>query len=152
MALPLSSVFGVRRQTRYGLRAVIEAGLDGRPVAVAAEGTSFRQHLHVDDAARSVMQALDADRPLQLFYNITGGTYVAEAALAAMIGDLIPGLAIEPGPPAWNEGYLGPLLMDAAKRDLGYEPARRAGRVDLGHRARPPHSLSRRRETLPALP
>ena len=123
VALRLSSVFGVRRQTEYGLRVVIEAGLDRRPVTVAAEGTSFRQYLHVDDAARSVMRALVADRPSQLFYNITGGTYVTEAALAAMISDLIPGLAMEPGPPAWNEGYLGPLLMDAAKRDLGYEPA-----------------------------
>lgn len=39
-----------------------------------------------------------------------------------MLQDMVPGLATAPGPPAWNEGYLGPLLMDAVRRDLGYVP------------------------------
>ncbi len=122
VALRLSSVFGVRRQTECRLRSVIEAGLDGRPATVAAEGTSFRQYLHVDDAAEAVLLALSAGAPSQLFYNVTGGTYVTEAALGAMLRDLVPGLVTVPGPPAWNEGHLGPLLMDAARQDLRYAP------------------------------
>lgn len=122
VALRLSSVFGLRRQTECWLRSVIEAGLDGRPAAVAAEGTSFRQYLHVDDAAEAVLLALSAGAPPQLFYNVTGGTYVTEAALAAMVQDLVQGLVTVPGPPAWNEGHLGPLLIEAARRDLGYVP------------------------------
>lgn len=122
VALRLSSVFGLRRRTECRLRSVIEAGLDGRPVTVPAEGTSFRQYLHVDDAAEAVLLALSVTTTPQLFYNITGGTYVTEAALAAMLQDLLAGLVTTPGPPAWNEGYLGPLLMDAAWRDLGYAP------------------------------
>ena len=122
VALRLSSVFGVRRQTECRLRSVIEAGLDGRPAMVPAEGTSFRQYLHVDDAAEAVLLALSASALPQLFYNVTGGTYVTEAALAAMLQELVPGLVTVPGPPAWNEGHLGPLLMDAARRDLGYAP------------------------------
>jgi nucleoside-diphosphate-sugar epimerase len=133
VALRLSSVYGVRRRTEYSLRAVIEAGLGGRPAPVAAEGTSFRQYLHVDDAARSVLLALAAEASGQIFYNVTGGTYLTEAALAAMIGEIIPGLAVLPGPPAWNEGYLGPLVTEAARRDLGYVPMRdlRAGLAEL---------------------
>ena len=122
VALRLSSVFGLRRQTECRLRLVIEAGLDGRPAAVAAEGTSFRQYIHVDDAADAVLLALSATATPQLFYNVTGGTYVTEAALAAMLQELVPGLTTVPGPPAWNEGYLGPLLLKAARRDLGYVP------------------------------
>lgn len=122
VALRLSSVFGLRRQTECRLRLVIEAGLAGRPATVAAEGTSFRQYLHVDDAAEAVLLALSANAASQLFYNVTGGTYVTEAALAAMVQDLVPGLATVPGPPAWNEGHLGPLLIEAARRDLGYVP------------------------------
>ena len=122
VALRLSSVFGVRRQTACGLRWVIEAGLNGRPATVAAEGTSFRQYLHVDDAAEAVLLALSASTLPQLFYNVTGGTYLTEAALAAMLQELVPGLVTVPGPPAWNEGHLGPLLMDAARRDLEYTP------------------------------
>jgi nucleoside-diphosphate-sugar epimerase len=101
---------------------VIEAGRDGIPVTVAADGTSCRQYLHVDDAAQAVLQALAAAEPRQLTYNITGGTYVAEAKLAAMIRAFVPALIIESGPPAWNEGHLGPLLIDAARRDLGFLP------------------------------
>ena len=122
VALRLSSVFGLRRQTECRLRSVIEAGLDGRPATVAAEGTSFRQYLHVDDAADAVLLALSASAIPQLFYNVTGGTYVTEAALAAMLQGLVPGLATMAGPPAWNEGHLGPLLLEAARRDLGYLP------------------------------
>lgn len=122
VALRLSSVFGVRRQTACGLRAVIEAGLDGRPVTVAAEGSSFRQYIHADDAARAVVLALEAQDPPQLIYNITGGSYLTEAALARMLQDLVPGLTVTEGDPAWNEGHLGPLLIGAARRDLVFEP------------------------------
>lgn len=122
VALRLSSVFGLRRRTEYGLRQVIEAGLAGRPVTVAAEGSSFRQYLHVDDAAEAVVLALAAPGPAQLLYNVTGGTYVTEAELAKMLQDVVPGLVIVPGPPAWNEGHLGPLVIDAAQRDLAYRP------------------------------
>lgn len=122
VALRLSSVFGPRRQTECGLRRVIEAGLDGATVTVAAEGSSFRQYLHVDDAARAVHLALAAPAPLAFAYNITGGSYVTEAALAAMIGELVPGLTVIAGAPAWNEGHLGPLAIAAAGRDLGFRP------------------------------
>ncbi len=145
VALRLSSVFGLRRRTEYGLRQVIEAGLAGRPVAVAAEGTSFRQYLHVDDAAEAVLLALAAADPPQLLYNVTGGTYVTEAALAAMLQDMVPGLATVPGPPAWNEGHLGPLVIDAAQRDLAYWPrvSLRDGLLELAtelSRRRRPHT------------
>ena len=122
VALRMSSVFGVRRQTACALRAVIEAGLQGRPVRVAAEGSSFRQYLHVKDAARSVLLALWAEAIPAFAYNVTGGTYVTEAELARMIAELLPGLAVEFGPAAWNEGHLGPLVIEAAERDLGYRP------------------------------
>jgi UDP-glucose 4-epimerase len=133
VALRLSSVFGIRRQTACGLRRVIEAGLNNELVTVAAEGSSFRQYLHVDDAAQALLQALSAPELPQMTYNITGDTYVSEAALAAMIGEFVPGLVIVPGAPAWNEGHLGPLLIDAARRDLGFTPAvdLRAGLAEL---------------------
>lgn len=122
VALRLSSVFGPRRQTACGLRAVIEAALDGRTAPVAAAGSSFRQYLHVDDAARAVIQALAAPAS-QFAYNVSGGSYVTEADLAGMIAGIVPGLTIAAGAPAWNEGHLGPLVIAAAERDLGYRPS-----------------------------
>ena len=119
VALRLSSVYGVRRRAACALRSAMEAGLAGQPVTVAAEGSSFRQYVHVDDAAEAVMLALAAPAPSQLIYNVTGGTYVSEAALAAMLRDIMPGLAVIPGGPAWNEGHIGPLAIHAAERDAG---------------------------------
>lgn len=59
-----------------------------------------------------------------------------------MLQDLLPGLVTTPGPPAWNEGYLGPLLMDAARRDLGYAPkiSLRDGLTELVAELRRPSS------------
>lgn len=133
VALRLSSVYGVRRQTEYGLRALIEAGQRGGAVTVAQEDTSFRQWLHVDDAAEAVVLALEAPRLAQFVYNVTGGSYVTEASIARMIQELVPGLTIRPGAPAWNEGHLGPLLIDLAAQDLGFRPkiALRDGLAEL---------------------
>ena len=122
VALRLSSVYGIRRQTACALTAVIEAGLADRPTQVAAEGSSFRQYIHVEDAARAVILALAKDDLPSLVYNVTGGTCVAEADLARMIQRLIPELVLEYGPPAWNEGHVGPLVITAAANDLGFTP------------------------------
>ena len=55
-------------------------------------------------------------------YNITGGSYETEADLARMMTEYLPTLSIAHGPAAWNEGHLGPLVIEAAERDLGYRP------------------------------
>ena len=122
VALRLSSVYGPRRQTECALRSVIEAGLQARAVEVSADGSSYRQYIHVEDATRAVLDALTKERVPGFVYNITGGTYVTEADLARMIGEFVPGLSLTFGAPAWNEGHLGPLVMTAAERDLGYRP------------------------------
>ena len=122
VALRISSVYGVRRETLCNLNIVIEAALQGRLAQAPAENTSFRQYIHVEDAASAVIAALSAETTPGFVYNITGGTYVSEAAIARMIGEALPGLVIEPGPAAWNEGHMGPLNIDAAARDLGYQP------------------------------
>jgi UDP-glucuronate 4-epimerase len=122
VALRISSVYGVRRQTLCNLNLVIKAGLQRRSVEVPAENTSFRQYIHVDDAATAVIAALSAETTPGFVYNITGGTYVTEAAIARMIAEALPGLVIEPGAPTWNEGHMGPLNIEAAARDLGYHP------------------------------
>jgi UDP-glucuronate 4-epimerase len=122
VALRISSVYGVRRETLCNLNIVIEAALRGHPAQIPAENTSFRQYIHVEDAASAVIAALNAQTTPGFVYNVTGGTYVTEAAIARMIGEALPGLVIEPGPPAWNEGHMGPLNIEAAARDLGYHP------------------------------
>ena len=127
IALRLSTVYGGRRRTQCTLRDIILAARAGRPAVVAAPGTSHRQFLHVEDAAAAVLLALAAPAGHRFACNITGGTWLPEAEIAGMIGEVLPGLVVAHGPEAWNEGHPGPLVLDAARRDLGYTP-----RVALG--------------------
>ena len=123
VALRLSSVYGVRRQTACALTGVIQAGLHGRAATVPADGSSFRQYIHVEDAASAVISALAAEHLPRLVYNITGNTYVTEAQIARMLRKLLPCLLIEHGPAAWNEGHLGPLITDPAAAEFGFRPS-----------------------------
>ena len=123
VALRISSVCGVRRDTLCNLNSVIKAGLQGRPAQASAENTSFRQYVHVKDAASAVIAVLSAESTPGFVYNIAGGTYMTEAAIARMIGEALPGLVIEYGPPAWNEHHISLLNIKAAACDFGYQPS-----------------------------
>ncbi len=101
---------------------MIQAGLAERRAHVAAQGSSFRQYIHVEDAARAVMLALAREHLPRWVYNVTGGTYVSEAELAQRVQRLIPELALEYGPPAWNDSHLGPLVTSSAAADRGFQP------------------------------
>lgn len=122
VALRLSSVYGPDRQTPCAIRDMIHAARAGRPVVVPAPATSARQYLHADDAARAVLCALDAPPDHRFAYNITGGSWLPEAEIAAQLCEMLPGMVVTHGEAAWNEGHLGPLVIEAARRELGYVP------------------------------
>jgi len=126
IALRLSTVYGPDRQTPCALRDMIVATREGRPVAVSAPGSGQRQYIHADDAARAVLCALGAPPDHRFAYNISGGTWLAEAEVAERLRTLLRAMTTIEGPAAWSDGHLGPLVIEAARRDFGYEP-----RVDL---------------------
>jgi nucleoside-diphosphate-sugar epimerase len=83
----------------------------------------MRQFVHVDDAVRAVILALD--RALDGFVplNVTGGTYLSERAIAEMSAAHLPGLT-------WRvvehkdagDGEFGPLDLSQTQRLIGYAP------------------------------
>ena len=122
VALRLSTVFGPRRQTQCNLRDMIQAGLRDEALYVPADGSTYRQYVHADDAAEAVRCALATEVLSDVVYNVTGGTWTSEATIAAMLAEFIPGLVVRHGPASQTEGHIGPLLIDAAAQDLGYRP------------------------------
>jgi UDP-glucuronate 4-epimerase len=122
IALRLSTVYAPDRQTPCAIRDMIVATREGRPVPVSAPGSGQRQYIHADDAARAMLLALAAPPDHQFAYNITGSTWLAEAEVADRLRALLPAMTITQGPAAWSDGHLGPLVIEAARRDLGYAP------------------------------
>jgi nucleoside-diphosphate-sugar epimerase len=119
-----SSTFGPGRRTPCFIRGMLEAHRAGRPAQASDDGICRRQFLFVEDAVRAVCLALDAELPLDFAYNVTGGTWLTEAEVAAAAMRAVPSLRVEIGtvPPLCLDGRMGPLSLDRIGRDLGYRP------------------------------
>ncbi len=122
--LRASSIFGPGRRTPCFIRAMLEAGLEGRVAAVSDAGDCRRQFLYIDDAVDAVFLALDATVPLDFAYNVTGGTWLTESEVAAIALRAVPTLkvAVGPVPPLCLDGRMGPLAIGKIAGALGYQP------------------------------
>jgi nucleoside-diphosphate-sugar epimerase len=122
--LRISSIYGPGRRTPCFIRGLLEAALDGRPVTVSDDTVHRRQFVHIDDAADAVRLALLAPDLAHEVYNITGGIWLTEGEVAAIVREAVPELRVEIGsvPPLALDGRMGPLAIDRARADLGYAP------------------------------
>jgi nucleoside-diphosphate-sugar epimerase len=127
VALRISSVFGPGRQVDCLIQQAARAARSQSSLRLAGNGRAPRQFVHIEDAAAALVRAIDAPSPAQFAYNISGGSYLSEENVAALIAARLPGLRVETAPEApaqWPDGDIGPLDIAAARRDLGYAPAK----------------------------
>jgi UDP-glucuronate 4-epimerase len=124
VSLRLSWVYGPRRTTDCIVRTMIEDALARRPTRKAFGRNFHRQFIHVEDAARALVTALDTPRLPRHTYNVTGGTYVTLGQIGEIVRSVLPQADIELG-----EGQ-DPLDdvqhrfdVSAAERDLRFRPA-----------------------------
>jgi nucleoside-diphosphate-sugar epimerase len=122
--LRISSIYGPGRRTPCFIRGLLDAALDGRAVVVSDDTEHRRQFVHIDDAARAVCLALLAPGLAHEVYNITGGIWLTEAEVVAIVRAAVPELRAEVGPvpPLALDGRMGPLAIDRARTELGYAP------------------------------
>ena len=121
--LRISSAYGPRRRTPYLIGALPGHAATGLPVEVTDERCNLRQFVHVDDASRAVLLALDRAPAGFAAVNVTGGAYLGEEAIARIAARYLPGLD-------WRvvahkeaaDGDFGPLDLSRAKALLGYVP------------------------------
>ncbi len=124
VSLRLGWVYGPRRTTDCFIRGLIEDAFEGRP-SRRPFGADFRRHyIHVDDAARALVLAMDAPALPRRTYNITGGLCTTLGQVADTVKQVLPqaDIVLQPGPdPVDDLQYQ--FDNRAAERDLAYVPA-----------------------------
>ena len=125
VALRVASCYGPGRTTSCMIRSLVEDGLAGRVSRVHPASGRTRQHVFIDDVVGAVRGALDAPELPQRVYNIGPGCAQDLPDIVAQVRQAVPAAAavLDPQGLAWNTFGLGPLVIDAARRDLGFEPA-----------------------------
>jgi UDP-glucose 4-epimerase len=123
VSLRITEIYGPGNKMPQYLRAMILAAHAGRPYRLEAGGEQRFHFVRVEDVVEGVVRALDAERYGQRAYNLTGGPQLTLEQAAELVREAIPGAEIElgPGPIAGLDQH-GPFDIEAARRDLGYEP------------------------------
>lgn len=123
VSLRLSWIYGPGRTTDCVIRTMITQTLRDRPTRLAWGADFSRQFLHVDDASRALVLALDAPSLSRRTYNITGERILTLGELAGIVRELLPGadIEVEPGPDPMDNRQ-AEFDTRAARRDLGFHP------------------------------
>ena len=118
------SIYGPGRTTDCVIRTMLTDALHGRITRLAWGQDFHRQFLHVDDAARALVLALQTPPLPRRVYTITGERYLTLGELAGIVRNLLPGadIALEPGPDPLDDDQ-AQFDTAAARRDLGFIPA-----------------------------
>lgn len=121
LSLRIGWVYGPRRTTDCAIREMLVHARAGKRFALPFGADHHRQYVHVDDVARALILALDAESPSQRAYNINGGTFVTLGEIANIVRRLVPGAVLDlaPGPDPLDDRQ-SPFDLTAAARDLGY--------------------------------
>jgi UDP-glucose 4-epimerase len=124
VSLRVASCYGPGRTTACLMRTLVEDGLDGKTTIIRDAPARSRQHIFVDDVVDAVIAALDAKTLTRRAYNIGPGVAQNLDDIAAAVRSAVPGASMALGADglSWNTFGLGPLVIDAARRDLGFEP------------------------------
>lgn len=125
VALRVASCYGPGRTTSCLIRTLVEDGLAGRVSRLHPADGRTRQHIFIDDVAGAVQGALDAPALVPRVYNVGPGQAQALSDIVEQVRVAVPAAeaVLDPQGLAWNTFGLGPLVIDAARRDLGFSPS-----------------------------
>jgi nucleoside-diphosphate-sugar epimerase len=123
VSLRLSWIYGPRRTTACTIRTMITDALAGRPTRLPYGRDFPRQYIHIDDAARALVLALDKPRLPRSTYTVTGGTWMTLGEIAGVVRKVMPEADIEvaEGPDPIDDRQER-FDITAAARDLDYQP------------------------------
>lgn len=117
---------GVFRPITVG--QLLRTVLDGKPFELEKGADYPRDYTYVTDAAEGAYLASTVTPVKHRVYNISSGQSYTLQELADEITKLIPGAKIKIGPgnlddvPSIRESIRGPLDIDRARRELGFQP------------------------------
>jgi len=116
-------VYGPGRTTACAIRTMIEDAQAGRPTHFPYGRDFYKQYVHVDDVAESILLALDAPRFGQRAYTISGDSYLTFSEVAAVVRHVLPAadITIDAGADPMDD-LQARFDISAAARDLDYRP------------------------------
>lgn len=124
VALRVASCYGPGRTTSCLIRTLVQDAMAKRQTVIRDEPGRTRQHIYVDDVISGIIGALDADRLSQRAYNIGPGESQSLDSIIRQVQAVLPDVSVrvDPDGMGWNTFGVGPLSIDAARRDFGFEP------------------------------
>jgi UDP-glucuronate 4-epimerase len=124
VSLRISWVYGPRRVTDCAIRGMIEDALAGRRTDMPFGRNFPRQYIHVADAARALVSALDAPTLTRRIYTATGGSYATLGEIGDIVTSILPDARIKLGSgPDPVDDVQGRFDISAIERDLGFRPS-----------------------------
>lgn len=145
IGLRYSGVYGFGMRYPMYVRPFVEHTVDGEPVAFETGGDMPRDYTYVVDVARATVAALFAPTAQlrQRVFNVATGRLTRASELAQVVRQVLPEARIEIGPGLTDyeqsdARMRGTLAVDAAREQLGWEPAHdlAAGITDYAERYR----------------
>lgn len=123
VSLRLSWVYGPHRTTDCMIRTMLTDAMASRATRIPFGYDFHRQYIHVDDAARALIAALDVPSLPRRSYNITGDSRLTLEEVAQIVRRVAPAADIElaPGRDPLDEQQER-FDISAAITDLGYRP------------------------------
>ena len=123
IALRIARVYGPGRTTLSFIKTLIEDALNGDASRPPGDGNDSYQYVYRDDVVDALALALDAPRPPLAAYNIGNIEMTSDAAIAAIVRDLIPeaDIAFDPDSASVTE-FRAPMDITAARNDLDFNP------------------------------
>ncbi|MFZ4787272.1 MAG: NAD(P)-dependent oxidoreductase [Rhizobiales bacterium] len=88
--LRIGWVYGPKRRTRSLIYNLIRDALDGRQTVIAHDGKHAIQQVHVDDVARGLIRAWQANDIRGRVFNLTGGVRHTMRDIAALVASIVP--------------------------------------------------------------
>jgi nucleoside-diphosphate-sugar epimerase len=124
VALRVASCYGPGRTTSCLIRTLLQDALAHRVTRIREEPGKTRQHIYVDDVIDGICSALFSSSLTRRAYNIGPGVAQSLDEIVEAVRMTVPDVSVEltPDGMGWNTFPLGPLSIDAARRDLGFHP------------------------------
>jgi len=123
IALRVAQVYGPGQIMPETVGDTIRTLLRSEPVRQDRGRDQRLQLVHVTDVARAVIAACFAGDHRLHAYNVTGGVLPTLGEVLERLAALIPGAVFDVGPGEMGGDRQGLFEIEAARRDLGYEPA-----------------------------
>ena len=125
VSLRVASCYGPGRTTTCLIKKLLEDGLAKRVSVIKNASDITRQFVYVDDVVNGIIRALDFAGTQHRVYNIAPGRSQSLAEIVQAIQLAVPEAnVLERDDGFFGGAYsLGPLSIDAATRELGFNPS-----------------------------